>query len=333
LRQCKEASPWALLVAAVAGALMVLAVQRLLLLSGHREAQSVDAVATVDGQPITVRAFEYEMARRGGGPAAFADLERRRALLDDMLRVDVLAANARKAGFAAEPDFTRDVTYLLAGRYRQRYIDPELTKISVSDAEVRSYYEQNRERFAIPEARHAALIYFDYEQTAPEEVKREVAERAAKVRSEAEAQHEATDFGALAVRNSADQASRYRGGDIGWLAKGQEDESRFDARVTDTIFALSSPGELSPLITTSTGIFLIRLLEIKPASMRPLAKVADGIRQQLLAEKRQRRAEELYAAASANVRVEINERRLAAMVIPTPAGTMPPKRPPPLPQE
>jgi len=320
-----------LLLSALVGVLVGFTLQRLIVSLVGKQERSLGILALVDGRPITVDAFEHEMVRRGGDRVAFADLERRKTLLDEMVLVEILAAQARKAGYADGPEFSREVRYLLAGRYRQRHINPEVAAIVVTDEEVRAHYEENRDRFAIPEARRAALIYFEYASTASEEHKREVVELAEGVRAEAASQVGVADFGVLAVRHSADQASRYQGGNIGWHVKGQED-SRFVESVMEAIFALREPGELSPPIETPKGLYLVRLLETKPASVRLLGKVAPGIRHQLLAEKREQRLQELYAAARDNVPVEINDKRLAAMDIPTPASHAPPKRPPALPQ-
>lgn len=271
-------------------------------------------LATVDGHPITVEEFEREVKRRGG-VTSFRQIEHRRALLDDMIEEAVLIANARRAGYDRDPDVRREMGRILSGRYRQERIDAELNEVKVTERELRDFYEANPRPFTTPEAAHAALIFFAIQSTDSPERRQKMTELANEVRAAAEKQNATSHFGALAVQNSHDQASRYRGGDIGWVARGQKD-SRWEPAVLDAIFALVEPGALTPVIAGERGLYVIRLLERRAATARPLDEVAGTIRQQLRAEKRRRRSEELYAAAAARLQIEVNEQRLTDLDFP-----------------
>jgi len=271
-------------------------------------------LAVVGGQPITLDDWTAEMKRRGGAKS-FATADARRGLLDDMVRVEVLAANARARGYLEEYGVRRDFEHILAGRYRQEEIEPQLAQVEVSDDEAAAYYHANPQRFTVPAAAHAALIYFEIRRHVSEEFIAEIRERAEQVHAEAAQQEGATHFGALAVKHSDDQATRYLGGDIAWVEAGQTD-SRWDPAVIAAIFSLEAPGELAPVVQAPNGLYVIRLLEKKAESLRPLADVAAAIKHQLLAEKRRRRGDELHAAAASRVQVEVHEDRLPAAAEP-----------------
>ncbi|MFN8642677.1 MAG: peptidyl-prolyl cis-trans isomerase [Candidatus Binatia bacterium] len=283
----------------------------------------------MDGRPITVADFTAEMARRGG-ERVFPTDESRRAMLDDMVRVAVLAANGRARGYLDDYDVRRDIEHLLAGRYQQEEIEPPLAALGVTDDEVDAYYRAHPERFTIPAAARGAIIFFGLRPNAPPEAEARVRERVAQVQAEAAQQQGETLFGALAAQHSDDQASRYFGGDTGWIAAGQTD-SRFEPAVIAAIFALDQPGQMAPLVETTSGLYLVRLVEKKPAVLRPLEEVAPAIRAMLLADKRRERSQALYAAAAARVPVEIHADRLPAG---PPGATPAPGRPapPPVPQ-
>ena len=316
--------------AALCGAAAVLFVQRWQ--GGPPPATPVPnspVVAVVDGRPITVADFTAEMARRGG-ERVFSTDESRRALLDDMVRVSVLAANGRAHGYLDDYDVRRDIEHLLASRYRQQEIEPALEVLGVTDDEVDAYYRAHRERFTIPAAARGAIIFFGLRPNAPAEAAARVRDRVARVQAEAAQQQGETLFGALAAQNSDDQASRYVGGDTGWIAAGQTD-SRFEPAVIQAVFALDQPGQMAPPVETANGIYLVRLVEKKPAEVRPLEEVSPAIRAMLLADRRHERTEALYAAAAARVPVEIHADRLPA----GPAGATPAAKrpaPPPVPQ-
>ncbi|MCW5952996.1 MAG: hypothetical protein KIT69_12140, partial [Propionibacteriaceae bacterium] len=85
-----------------------------------------------------------------------------------------------------------------------------------------------------------------------------------------------------------------------------------------------------PLLETADGLYVIRLVDTRPATRRPREEVAPLIRAQVLAEKRHRRLEALYAEAAGRVDVEVHPERLSAVPLPPPAAPRPPG-PPPLP--
>ncbi len=287
-------------------------------------------LAVVAGSPITVDDLEAEMARRGGA-ANFASREALNHLLDEMVHLDALVASARRAGYDEEFGVRKEMKHILAGRYRQAKLEPSLRGLEVSDEDVESFYLENAERFTMPAAFHPALLHFAYSATVAEDYRREIAERAARVRDEALLLPEGGHFGELAVRHSDDQATRYKGGDIGWIADGRKD-TRFEPAVVDAIFALEEPGALSPLIETPSGIYLVRLLATKPAEMRPLDEVSAAIRQQILARKTRRLTEEFYTSTTDNVAIEIRRERLATVDVPKPPVADRRRQPPPLPQ-
>lgn len=318
--------PVLLAIAAVCGAVTTVAIQRWLAPAETAPAMPAEQVlAVVDGQPITTADFADEMAERGAGN--FGTVAARRGLLDDMVQTKVLAANGRARGYLGEYGVRRELESIVAGKYQREVIEPQLAALDVNDDEVAAYYADHQRRFVIPEAAHAAIIFFEVRAHTPDDVVAETRARAARVHAEAARQHEPT-FGVLAIDNSDDQASRYRGGDVGWLAAGQPD-SRWEPAVMEAIFALEQPGDLAPVVETPSGLYVIRLLEKQPESLRPLEEVAPAIHYLLMAEKRAQRSEALYALAAAKVAVEVHADRLPPPEVETQPDL--PGAPPPVP--
>jgi parvulin-like peptidyl-prolyl isomerase len=285
----------------------------------------VDALAVIDGRPISVGTFQSEMLRRGGD-AAFATAEQRRALLDELIRVEVLASNAVKANYGTDPDVRRAMDQLLADRYQRKNIDEPLAQMQVTESDVADYYHDNLASYTVPAAAHAAVIMFAIPAGAPDDAVHGIEERAARIRQLATAKSPAADFAALAAQYSDDSDTRTQGGDIGWIVEGQ-DNPRWEAPVVKAILELANPGDISPLVRTPTGVYFAKLLENRSASVRPLNEVRTAIEQQLVREERERRAAQIYAAALKNVTVTINEAAVAAMeaaekaVVDLPHGT------------
>jgi parvulin-like peptidyl-prolyl isomerase len=297
--------------------------------SGTALSLAPDALATIEGRTIRLKDFAAEMKHRAGGRAdAFARAEEREALLRDMLDFEAVFHRAQEAGFAQKPEIARQIKTFIVQRFIQEQLTGEPELPPISDGEIQEYYNDHASRFAIPEKVRFAVIQFGFSPKATEEKRTEVFRRAETVLAEARVLDAAEHgFGALAQRYSEDQATRYSGGDAGWLARGEE--SRWPAAVSDAAFALANPGDVSPVIKTSNGCYLVRLIEKKVAGHRPLEEVAEAIRYQLAVEKRHQRQQAFYDSLKSGLKIEINHALLESVSAPTVA---PQRQPPALPE-
>jgi parvulin-like peptidyl-prolyl isomerase len=303
-------SRWVTLaVAAVAGAAVIVAVQAAMRVVLPKRPSSV--LAVVDGQPISVQRLRDEMALRGGDEA-FATPAQRRALLDEIIRVEVLASNARKEGYADRPDVRRTMDQLLADRYAHDAIDEPLSGLTVTDGEIEAYYRAHPAEFTLRRTARVAVIALHVPSDATAEQREAVRQRAQEARTQALAQPQGAAFGDLAMAYSDDAATRERGGEIGWVTDAS-DQPHLDPAVMAAIFASHGEADVPPLIETPSGFYVVRCLERRPGAMRPLSEVREAIRQQLIRQARADRAAKLYAAALANVPVNVSEAAVAAM--------------------
>src|SRR5262249_37853117 len=95
------------------------------------------------------------------------------------------------------------------------------------------------------------------------------------------------DFAELAKKNSEDEASAKNGGDLDYFGKGRM-VREFDAGV----FAMQ-PGQISDLVKTQYGYHIIKLIDKKPATTRPLEQVRQQLNDQLAYQKAQAQAADL----------------------------------------
>jgi len=310
IRGIRLSSRLSLLVAAVAGAILVFGAQYAMRFF-HKAPSGNQPLAVVDGKPISLGMFQAEM-RRQGGESAFLSPQQRRTLLDEMIRVEVLASNAAKAGYADDPEVHRAISQLLADRYAHDTIDEPLASLQVTEGEIQDYYRGHPEEFTTPEAAHAAVIFVALPPNVSDDQRAALQQRAEKAHDLATAKPGAPNFSDLAGQYSDDGDTKTRGGDIGWVSEGEENP-RWEKAVMTAVFDLDNPGQVSPVTSTPTGFYVVKLLEDHPAALHPLPEVHNTIKQHLIREARQKQAASLYAAALAKVPVTINEAGLAAM--------------------
>ena len=141
----------------------------------------------------------------------------------------------------------------------------------ISDDELKARYESNKERYKVPEQRHARHILIKVAQDADEKTVAEKEQLARKILAMAE---EGKDFAELA-REYSEGPSAAKGGDLGFFSKG-----RMVKEFNDTVFSMKS-GEIKGPVRTSFGFHIIKLEEIRPASVRSFAEVKDELRREM----------------------------------------------------
>src|SRR5690606_10314192 len=127
--------------------------------------------------------------------------------------------------------------------------------ISVSDADLQSYYEQNQARFGQAEQRRASHILVLIPEGASADEKAQLRQQAEGLATQAKA--EAADFAVLAREHSEDPGSAQQGGDLDWFERGMMVKA-FD----DAVFSLEK-GQISDVVESEFGFHIIKLTDIR----------------------------------------------------------------------
>ena len=166
----------------------------------------------------------------------------------------------------------------------------DLVASESADADaVKTFYEQNPQRFGEPEQRRASHILLELSASANEAAKAQALEKA---KSILESIREGRDFAALAKQWSKDSGSAVQGGDLGFFSR--------DAMVkpfADAVFAMKV-GAVSDPVLSEFGVHVIKLTDIRPAKLKPFEQVRGDIEQQMKQEKAQKRFAELAESFS-----------------------------------
>ena len=253
--------------------------------SSARSEASPEALATVGETTIDEARFLHAWERRTP-PADTA--ESRHELLESLIRQSAVAEAARRAGLDEDPLVVEQVERLLVGRLREIQLAPALAEVSVTDEEIRQYFDGHKaESFHLPGQVRAAVLWFDTRGQEPLEAR--YRPRLEEIRTAIvdgpDAVPPASGFGAFALRNSEHRASRAKGGDLGWLQEGRPMD-KLRGIVAELAADLGSPGDLSPVTARPEGLFLVRLIERRAPRPVELSEVSAKIRQQLLRERR-----------------------------------------------
>jgi peptidyl-prolyl cis-trans isomerase D len=158
----------------------------------------------------------------------------------------------------------RKVRYVLITPDRIR------AEVKITDQDLKQDYSQHLAEYRVPDRVHVARILLKTTGKTPAEVA-----TLQKTAQDVLAQIKAgKDFAALAQKYSED-ASAAKGGDVGWIQRGQT-VKEFE----DTAFSLP-PGQVSGLIKTDYGIDIIKVLDKQTAHLQTFDEVKDQLRAEL----------------------------------------------------
>ena len=266
-----------------------------------------DVVARVGSVAITGAEFRAEAERQHALSQAVADPQ---AFLQRLIDREALVSLALQDGLYRDPEVRRQYENLLLGALRQRRLDPGLEQLSVSDQEIKDYYDQHQPRYRIAGSIRVAVLRLGGRTAATASATAQLeGVRAAVLQNGGDG----PGFGSLAIENSDHQASRYKGGDIGWLRDGKGPDW-LPAPVLAAAWQATEVGQVSEVISADGAVFLTRLLERKEAGSRPLEEVSGQIRADILQQKRRDLEAALTATARRSLTIAVHDRTLAEAV-------------------
>ena len=294
-----------------------------LLVSGCQkksESPTPDAVAWVGERPVLAAALESELKRQSMGGMA-ADKEK---VMGELVELEAAYGKAINSGFIDRPEVQRAIRLLVAERLRAS-IPSEMTAESgkIAEERARALYAANPRRFLKAESWNAAWIRLETSRKATEEKKTEALQRALALKGRAETECRLlTHFGPLAASVSADQATRYRGGELGWMTLAQM-EARMDPLVVAALRQLEKPGVVSEPVVAADGVYLIKLMARRPEELRPFDEVRPQLDHEMAQRARQERETRWSRWCLEGVEVRVVAERLARVVEPAPATNNP----------
>jgi parvulin-like peptidyl-prolyl isomerase len=155
----------------------------------------------------------------------------------------------------------------------------------VSDAEEKSFYDQHKAQFNVPEEVNARHILV---KTKPEAEQIEKELKAGK------------SFTMLAMEKSIDKASGAKGGELGFFTQDQ-----MVPPFSKAAFALKKPGQISPIVQTQYGFHIIQLIARKPAQVKTFEEVKPQLQQMLAQQDAKAAFEKLIDGLKAKTKIDI----------------------------
>jgi len=197
-------------------------------------------------------------------------------LNEEMVRRYLLYLEAKSKGLDKQPKTQELLRSLEINVLANKLVQDEIEKITVTSAEIESFYNTYKDQYKQAEERRIREIALDTESEAKDVLIDLL---------------KGTDFASLATQRSrAESASK--GGDLGYIKKGQRgaDFSRFD----EIAFSRSlEVGQISNVFKEKNNYYIIKVEGIKGGQARALSEVWDETKRGIQFLKQQQRIKDI----------------------------------------
>src|SRR5690349_22361887 len=117
-------------------------------------------LAKIDDVVITIGEFQERINRQSPYiRARYTSLEQKKEFLDSLIRFEILAKEAYRRGLDKDPEVVRTMKQVMIQKLMRDEFDTKVTADTVTDAEMKTYYDGNVADYVKPEqVRVSAII-------------------------------------------------------------------------------------------------------------------------------------------------------------------------------
>ncbi len=245
-------------------------------------------VALVNGRAITQAEFDTRWGELAGATRTrYEKTGGKRQFLDELITRELLMQEARRQGLD-QSDTIRSKTQ----RYKEQLILDDLlkdklqSKVEVTKAELEAYYESHADELLDPLKVQVSLMLLP-NFPAAKDLETQV--------------NRGGSFAAFAKRYSVDEKTKAKGGDLGPYRKG------LILPEVDTVIRTLKPGLISAPIKTEQGYYLVMTTPLDKEIIEADLATQERLRQELLADKRRKRFEEVIAGIRASATIRLTD--------------------------
>jgi peptidyl-prolyl cis-trans isomerase C len=254
-------------------------------------------LAKVGSGTITQADFEREMKSLPVfAQKMFEGTEGKERFLDELVKKEVLYQEAVKKNLNKDAEYLKKVEDFKKITLVSLLLEKEIEdKAKVTDQEVKDYYDKNKADFAPINQIRASHILLKTEAEA-----KKVFDRLKK----------GEDFAQIAKKSSIDPGSAKKGGDLGYISKGQM------VREFEAAALKLKQGEISEPVKTQFGYHIIKVTDKKMGKVIEFEQVKDLLSQRLSAKKQKEVFDSYMEGLKKSYKVDVNKDALLKLTPP-----------------
>ena len=267
-------------------------------------------VATVGTETIT--ADELKKRLEETSPflrARYNTLDRKKEFLDNLVRNELLAQEARRQGFDKSPAVEEQMKRAMIQELIKHQLDEKLTGADIAEADLKKFYDAHQDDFVKPERARIFHILLSAKDAKEKVAAHKLALALLKDIEAREKKGEVNAFQTVAMKESKDQLSAPMGGDLRFLSK-DELSKAYNPQLASAAFDLKSPGDKAGPLETPTGVELVKLQVKTVALNRSFDESKDSIRGRMARERRSREYDDWIKKLHETTKIAINDAEL-----------------------
>ncbi len=278
------------------------------------------------GKGITITADDFKARLDEQSPfirARYSSLDRKKEFLDNLIRFEVLAREAENQKLDKDPEVQATLKKIMVQKLVQRNFMDTGGTADVPDADVQKYFDDHKDEYNRPRRVRVAAVIWAAPQGSPDRAKKLAIARKALAKAKAEEKTNALAFAKIVSEYSEDATTKALQGDLQFKS---EDElaKAYSKEVAAAAFKLK-PGEISPVVESAQGLFLLKYTGEQPEMIRTLDQVKAQIANKLHREKKTKEFDEWLKGLRDRADVKVDEKALEAIEVA--AAPMPPGMP------
>lgn len=263
------------------------------------------------GQGLEITTAELQAKLDEQSPvlrARYTSRERKKEFLENMLRFELLVAEAKRQGLDRDPEVQATLQKMMVQRLvRKSFENGEAG--APTDEQVKKFYEERIDEYVRPERVRISQIFLRAERGSADRARRAGEARKLLARLKAEEAKSPLVFGTIARETSDDTASKPMGGDLGYRTRGDL-EALLSKEAAAAAFALVQTGDESGVVESNRGFHILKLTGRQPAMNRTLDEVRAQISARLSRETSAKSFEVFVAKLRESAEVEIVDAEL-----------------------
>ena len=170
--------------------------------------------------------------------------------------------------------------YMTKEEVSLNYVELDAKKLNVevnpSEEQLEQYYKDRAAQYNVPEERRSSHILLTVDEGADEKTIEATKKKAEEIKAELD---KGASFKDLVKKYSQDPGSKNLDGDIGFFEKGS-----LDPAYEKALFSMKKVGDIAGPVLSKFGFHIIKLSDIHPAKVKPLADVKSEIVESLKAD-------------------------------------------------
>jgi peptidyl-prolyl cis-trans isomerase C len=276
-------------------------------ISPPQSAEELKAVlAKIDNVTITLGEFQERINRQSPYiRARYTSLEQKKEFLDSLIKFEVLAKEAARRGIDKDPEVIRTMKQVMIQKLMRDEFDTKVTADTISDDEMKNYYDASLAEYVKPEEVRASAIVLKNKAQADRVL----------LEARGEAGRTNKGFRDLVTKYSADEETKLRGGDLRYFDASTKE---LPASVVRAGLALANTGDVSPVIDAGNGSFyILKQTGRRRAMTKTFEDAKPQIRNKLFRDKRLQAQKDFVDNLRAASKIEIDEVNLAKVRVGT----------------